>query len=54
MSKFSNLHFTANNETKRRLIKMGEEKKNIFQVGCPSIDAFFFEKNILKKNIFKK
>ncbi len=54
MSKFSNLHFTANNETKRRLIKMGEEKKNIFPVGCPSIDALFAEKNILKKNIFKK
>jgi GDP/UDP-N,N'-diacetylbacillosamine 2-epimerase (hydrolysing) len=54
MSKFSNLHFTANNETKKRLIKMGEEKKNIFSVGCPSIDALFSEKNISKKNILKK
>ena len=54
MSKFSNIHFTANKETKKRLIKMGEEKKNIYSVGCPSIDALFSEKNISKKNILKK
>ena len=39
MSKFSNFHFTATKETKKRLIKMGEINKNIFVVGCPSIDA---------------
>lgn len=52
MSKFSNFHFTATNETKKRLIKLGEEKKNIFIVGCPSIDALFQEKN-LNKEYFK-
>ena len=39
MSKFSNFHFTATEETKKRLIKMGEIKGNIYTVGCPSIDA---------------
>jgi len=55
MTKFSNFHFTANNETKKRLIKLGEIPKNIFPVGCPSIDALFSEKKvnnkIIKKNL---
>ena len=54
MSKFSNFHFTANNETKKRLIKLGEISKNIFAVGCPSIDALNSEKKISKKTIIKK
>ena len=54
MSKFSNIHFTANKETENRLIKMGEIKKNIFVVGCPSIDALKSEKQITQKKIFAK
>ena len=54
MSKFSNLHFTANNETKKRLIKMGEIPNHIYVVGCPSIDALKAEKLISKKKILKK
>lgn len=54
MSKFSNFHFTANNETKKRLIKMGEVSKNIFAVGCPSIDALVCEKEIHRTKILKK
>ena len=53
-SKFSNFHFTANKETKNRLIKLGEIPKNIFPVGCPSIDALFSESLINKKLIKKK
>lgn len=54
MSKFSNLHFTANNETRKRLIKMGEIPRHIYAVGCPSIDALKAEKLMSKKEIFKK
>ena len=54
MSKFSNFHFTANNETKKRLIKLGEVSKNIFPVGCPSIDALNAEKKIHPKIIKEK
>ncbi len=43
MSKFSHYHFVSNNDAKKRLIKMGEIKKNIFVVGCPSIDALLQE-----------
>jgi len=39
MSKFSHIHFPATELSKNRLIKMGEEPKNIYVVGCPSIDV---------------
>ena len=54
MSKFSNFHFTANSETKKRLVKMGEVPKNIFTVGCPSIDALISEKEINRNKLLKK
>ncbi len=54
MSKFSNFHFTATKETKDRLMKMGEIGKNIFVVGCPSIDALKMEKDEDPKIIKKK
>jgi UDP-hydrolysing UDP-N-acetyl-D-glucosamine 2-epimerase len=54
MSKFSNFHFTATQETKKRLIKMGELKQNIYVVGCPSIDALKQEEDEKKTLIIKK
>lgn len=54
MSKFSHYHFTANKDSQKRLIKMGEIKKNVFVVGCPSLDALFAEKDLNRKEILKK
>jgi UDP-hydrolysing UDP-N-acetyl-D-glucosamine 2-epimerase len=54
MSKFSNYHFVANTDAKKRLIKMGELKKNIYVVGCPSLDSLFLEKKVNYKDILKK
>jgi UDP-N-acetylglucosamine 2-epimerase (non-hydrolysing)/GDP/UDP-N,N'-diacetylbacillosamine 2-epimerase (hydrolysing) len=39
MSKFAHLHFPATEESKRRLIRMGEDPNHIFVVGCPSLDV---------------
>ncbi len=38
ISKMANLHFVANLDAKKRLIKMGEREEIIFNVGCPRID----------------
>ena len=54
MSKFSHYHFVSNVDAKKRLIKMGEKKSNIFSVGCPSIDALIQEKNLPEAYIKKK
>ena len=46
LSKLAHLHFASNNDAKKRLIKMGEEKHRIFNTGAPQIDD-------MKKNKFK-
>jgi GDP/UDP-N,N'-diacetylbacillosamine 2-epimerase (hydrolysing) len=39
MSKFSHIHFPATEDARNRLIKIGENPKDIYVVGCPSIDV---------------
>lgn len=38
VTKLAHLHFTTNNKTAERIIKMGENSSNVFTVGCPSLD----------------
>lgn len=38
ISKLSNFHFVSNNNCKKNLIQLGEDKNNIFVVGSPDID----------------
>jgi UDP-hydrolysing UDP-N-acetyl-D-glucosamine 2-epimerase len=38
ITKLSHIHFPATQKSFNRLVKLGENKKNIFNVGCPSID----------------
>jgi len=38
ITKFSHIHFVANEEAKLRLISLGEEEGHIYNTGCPSID----------------
>lgn len=54
MSKLSHLHFTTNREASKRIIKMGEDSKNVFTVGLPALD-FIFKKEFTNANeIMKK
>ena len=39
LSKFAHFHFPANEDAAQRLIRMGENPKYVFAVGCPSLDA---------------
>lgn len=38
ISKFAHLHFVCNEEAKKRLLQMGEQKERIFVIGSPDID----------------
>jgi UDP-hydrolysing UDP-N-acetyl-D-glucosamine 2-epimerase len=53
ITKLSNLHLVATERSKRIVISMGEKPKNVFNVGCPSIDLIkkinFREKPDLQK-----
>ena len=39
ITKLSHLHFTATEESKSRVIRMGENPEYVFNTGCPAIDA---------------
>lgn len=47
ITKFAHIHFPANKESAERILKMGEEEKRVFVVGCPRIDTV---KRIIEEN----
>lgn len=57
ITKFSHIHFPANEDSKNRIIKMGEDERYVFNVGCPRTDLVAEElKNdsyTILKNIFE-
>lgn len=46
-TKFAHLHFPASKDAYKRILKLGENPKNVHLVGCPRIDLI---KKVLKKN----
>lgn len=53
VSKFSHIHFTTDNNSKKRLIQLGEHKKNIFVIGSPDFDLMK-SKNMMNIQKVKK
>lgn len=39
VSKFAHFHFVANNDAAKRLMQLGENRENIFEIGSPDIDV---------------
>lgn len=54
VTKLSHIHLVANEDAKKRVIKLGENKKHVFNVGCPYIDLIKSTKKISKIKLFKK
>ena len=54
VTKMSHIHFPASEDARKRIISMGEDKKNVFRVGCPYIENIQKMKLISKKEIFKQ
>ena len=54
MSKFAHIHFPATEISKERLIRMGENPKSIYVVGCPSIDTLISAPIIPKEDLEKE
>lgn len=54
VTKFSHLHLAATSQSKRNIIQMGENPKNVFNVGCPSIDEIKLIDFSKKINLLKK
>ena len=53
VSKLSHVHFVSNFKAKKRLIQMGEEKKNIYIIGSPDVD-YILRKDLPSFDIVKK
>jgi GDP/UDP-N,N'-diacetylbacillosamine 2-epimerase (hydrolysing) len=54
MSKFSHIHFPATQDAKNRLIRLGENPKNIYVTGCPSIDVLVNTSYMPKEELEKE
>jgi UDP-hydrolysing UDP-N-acetyl-D-glucosamine 2-epimerase len=54
ITKLAHIHFPATKNSYNRLIRMGELKKNVFLVGCPSIDLINKKELKFDKSFFKK
>jgi len=53
ITKVSNIHFAATVQSKKRIIKMGEDPKHVFLTGSPSIDEVANKKITGKKELEK-
>jgi len=54
MSKFSHIHFPATEDAKKRLIRLGEDPKSIFVVGCPSLSVLVATPTLPKEELEKE
>jgi UDP-hydrolysing UDP-N-acetyl-D-glucosamine 2-epimerase len=52
ITRFAHIHFTATQGHRMRLIKMGEEKHRIFNVGALGLDSILQQKPIRKELLF--
>ena len=39
ITKFAQIHFTNTDESRRRVLQLGEDPRFVFKVGSPSIDV---------------
>ena len=54
ITKFSHIHFVATKESKKRVIRLGENPKHVFLVGSPSLDTIRSIFYPSRKDIFKR
>ena len=54
ITKFSNIHFACHKSYKDRIIQLGENPKNVFNVGSLGVEQIKKTKLLTKKNVFEK
>lgn len=54
ITKISHIHFPSTEQSAKRIIKLGEEPKNVFVVGSTALDTIISKKEINKKELLKK
>lgn len=54
ITKLSNIHFPATEDSKKRIIKMGEKEENVFVVGAPGLDYIKNTNYLPRKELLQK
>lgn len=54
ITKLAHIHFPATRESRERILRMGENPKNVFLVGAPGLDSILNTPLTANKNIFRK
>lgn len=54
ITKFAHVHFPASNDAYERIIKMGENREMVFNVGCPATDLLLLAPKLLREEILEK
>lgn len=54
ITKLSNIHFPATEDSKKRIVKMGEKPENVFAVGAPGLDYIRNMEYISREALIKK
>ena len=52
ITKLAHIHFPASKDAEQRVLKMGEDPKHVYMVGCPRIDSVLKDKVALDGNLF--
>lgn len=52
ITKLAHIHFPATEDSRERLVKLGERPESIFLVGCPSVDSLLGVPQKSKKELF--
>lgn len=54
ITKLSHIHFPANEDSKARIIKMGEKEENVYVVGAPGIDYIKNTKYLSREEVLNR
>ena len=54
ITKLSNYHFVSHKDYRKRVIQLGENPKNVYNVGAPGIENIINENLITREKLFKK
>ncbi|OGZ59042.1 MAG: UDP-N-acetyl-D-glucosamine 2-epimerase, UDP-hydrolysing, partial [Candidatus Spechtbacteria bacterium RIFCSPHIGHO2_02_FULL_43_15b] len=54
ITKFAHIHFCANKDAEARVLKMGEERQRVFNVGAPMLDELVESYATPAKEVYKK
>ncbi|WP_250657350.1 UDP-N-acetylglucosamine 2-epimerase [Alkalimarinus coralli] len=54
ITKLADFHFVATEESRKRVIRMGEEPETVFNYGCPSMDVLVYDSLAINNDVMER